>query len=274
MSDHPHGTVERPKPRETRNSTLVAPVPETVASLASGIAAVSRAVAAIRQDDPPSLGRLGPAHRHQAVLALQPTVGNAHVQRVLLRHSPIGAQSLPPVIQRGPNDDEAKALETAKADAVAAGASVTALEKLKSQNRADVSLGKTSGGREVKAVYFKGAIDEVALVIAGVHGSELSGVEVAERFIRLLSAPNAMRPFFTVVIVPQLFPDNVEAKRVWEKGIVKAGKQLKLKEYQEARRLWEESGRQKLVWVDATHYGAALHLAEGLEQILEHFKAP
>lgn len=41
-----------------------------------------------------------------------------------------------------------------------------------------------------------------------------------------------------------------------------------------ARLLWEASGKQKIVWYDATHYGAALHIADGLEQILDHFKAP
>ncbi len=41
-----------------------------------------------------------------------------------------------------------------------------------------------------------------------------------------------------------------------------------------ARMLWEESGKQKIVWYDATHYTAALHIADGLEQILRHFQAP
>jgi dienelactone hydrolase len=41
-----------------------------------------------------------------------------------------------------------------------------------------------------------------------------------------------------------------------------------------ARMLWEASGKQKIVWYDSTHYGAALHLADGLEQILAHFTSP
>jgi hypothetical protein len=153
------------------------------------------------------------------------------------------ATGVTPGIQRGPKEDKAKAIEAAKADAVAAGASVAALEKLKAQDRADVSLGKTAGGREVNAVYFKGAIDEVALVIAGVHGSELSGVEIAQRLIKLLGAPNAVRPFFTVVIVPELFPDNVDAKRKWEASVVKAGTKLKLDAYQRARDKAKDPGR-------------------------------
>lgn len=41
-----------------------------------------------------------------------------------------------------------------------------------------------------------------------------------------------------------------------------------------ARMLWEASGRQAIRWYDAGHYSAALHLADALEKILEHFKAP
>ncbi len=41
-----------------------------------------------------------------------------------------------------------------------------------------------------------------------------------------------------------------------------------------ARLLWEASGKQKIVWYDATHYSAVLHVADGLEQILAHFQAP
>jgi hypothetical protein len=36
--------------------------------------------------------------------------------------------------------------------------------------------------------------------------------------------------------------------------------------------LWEASGKQKIVWYDCTHYGAALHIADAMEHIVEHFK--
>jgi hypothetical protein len=39
-----------------------------------------------------------------------------------------------------------------------------------------------------------------------------------------------------------------------------------------AKQLWEQSGKQKIVWYDATHFGAALHVADALEQVTEHFK--
>jgi len=41
-----------------------------------------------------------------------------------------------------------------------------------------------------------------------------------------------------------------------------------------AEMLWEASGKQKIVWFDAGHYTAAFHIADGLEHMLNHFKAP
>lgn len=41
-----------------------------------------------------------------------------------------------------------------------------------------------------------------------------------------------------------------------------------------ARMLWEASGKQKIVWYDATHYSAVLHLADALEHILTHLTTP
>lgn len=38
-----------------------------------------------------------------------------------------------------------------------------------------------------------------------------------------------------------------------------------------ARALWEASGKQKIVWYDATHYSAALHVADAIEHVLGHF---
>jgi predicted esterase len=40
-----------------------------------------------------------------------------------------------------------------------------------------------------------------------------------------------------------------------------------------AEALWNASGRQQIVWYDSTHYGAAVYLAAGLKQVVDHFKA-
>lgn len=70
--------------------------------------------------------------------------------------------------------------------------------------------GGPAGGRfPIRAYYFQGRTSERALVIGGVHGSEQSGVEVANLLVeRLLAGPP---PHFTTVVVPVLFPANLAA---------------------------------------------------------------
>jgi Domain of unknown function (DUF4157) len=79
-------------------------------------------------------------------------------------------------------------------------------------------LGKTTGAlgpqpagkpvpRPIQAFFFKGSTDRRALVIAGVHGTERQGMEVAQRLISDLKTAT-QPPAFTTIIVPSLFPDN------------------------------------------------------------------
>lgn len=79
-------------------------------------------------------------------------------------------------------------------------------------------LGRTAGwagpsgtgsnkSRSIPVRYFAGQTDRRALVIAGVHGTEVQGVEVAERLIADLSS-GATPPVMSAVIVPDLFPDD------------------------------------------------------------------
>lgn len=79
-------------------------------------------------------------------------------------------------------------------------------------------LGKTTGAlgpkvggkpvaRSIKATFIRGSTDRRALVIAGVHGTERQGIEVAERLTNDLRAAQKP-PGFSTIIVPSLFPDN------------------------------------------------------------------
>ncbi|MDP4263363.1 MAG: M14 family zinc carboxypeptidase [Bacteroidota bacterium] len=68
------------------------------------------------------------------------------------------------------------------------------------------SLGSSQQGRKIGAFYFPGTSKQRALVIAGVHGSELSSVEVAWQLIRQLMQDDP--PYYSVIIIPSLFPDN------------------------------------------------------------------
>ncbi|MGH2561233.1 MAG: hypothetical protein ACRDJH_19360, partial [Thermomicrobiales bacterium] len=68
------------------------------------------------------------------------------------------------------------------------------------------ALATSAGGRPINAYFFPGRTDERALVISGIHGSELSGIQVVEQLLeRLRTGP---RPHYTVIVVPRLFPDN------------------------------------------------------------------
>ncbi len=102
------------------------------------------------------------------------------------------------------------------------------------------SIGTTAEKRAITAHFFPGTSDQKALVIGGVHGSELSGIAVAEELIKRLSAPGARQPFFSVVIVPSLFPDNVARRRKWEKTLTGP---MTPKAYAEARDKADDPGR-------------------------------
>lgn len=59
---------------------------------------------------------------------------------------------------------------------------------------------------------------DIALIVAGVHGSELSGVEVAHwirvKLERRMSQDNGKwKPYYTTVIVPEIYPKSVELGR-------------------------------------------------------------
>lgn len=80
---------------------------------------------------------------------------------------------------------------------------------LKSKTAAKAVLGFTSQGRALEAWYFPGTGDKNALVIGGMHGSELSSVEIAESLIGELK--KGVKPYYNVIIIPVLFPDNAAA---------------------------------------------------------------
>ena len=78
----------------------------------------------------------------------------------------------------------------------------------KQQKPAKLLLGKTNGGRDVEAWFFPGLSDRRALVIGGMHGSELSSTEMAHALIRELIRE---QPYYSVMVIPSLFPDNAAA---------------------------------------------------------------
>lgn len=88
--------------------------------------------------------------------------------------------------------------------------SVATMEQLISSNTAARTvLGFTRQGRALEAYFFPGISGKKALVIGGVHGSELSSTEVARMVLRNLT--NGYRPYYSVIVIPVLFPDNAAA---------------------------------------------------------------
>jgi hypothetical protein len=66
-------------------------------------------------------------------------------------------------------------------------------------------LGTSAKKLPIKTFYFPGTTARRALVIAGVHGTERQGMQVAEL---LMNDLKASPPAFSVILVPSLFPDN------------------------------------------------------------------
>jgi len=66
------------------------------------------------------------------------------------------------------------------------------------------------GKGPVEAFFFPGSSDRRAMVIGGVHGTEGSGVEVVNDLLDNLRKPDAPTPFYSVIVVPVLFPENLK----------------------------------------------------------------
>ena len=72
-------------------------------------------------------------------------------------------------------------------------------------------IGYSKKQKPVELYFFPGTSNLRALIVGGVHGSELSSVELANTIIRQLSTGE--KPFYSVLIIPSLFPDNADAAR-------------------------------------------------------------
>ena len=72
-------------------------------------------------------------------------------------------------------------------------------------------LGRSQQGRNIEAYFFPGTSNKRALVIGGMHGSELSSIEVAKQLLQTLKTGDSI--FYNVIIIPSLFPDNAEAAK-------------------------------------------------------------
>jgi hypothetical protein len=72
-------------------------------------------------------------------------------------------------------------------------------------------LGQSKQMRTIEAWFFPGTSEKRALVIGGVHGTELSSTEVARTLIQKLL--QGAEHYYNVIIIPCLFPDNAAAAK-------------------------------------------------------------
>src|SRR4051794_37223227 len=96
---------------------------------------------------------------------------------------------------------------SANTNSVLSNSSLIIKSILQSTSPVKAVLAYTRQLRPLDIHYFPGTSNENALVIGGVHGSELSSVSVAKQLIELLSNSEA-KPYYNVIIIPSLFPDN------------------------------------------------------------------
>jgi dienelactone hydrolase len=62
---------------------------------------------------------------------------------------------------------------------------------------------------------------------------------------------------------------NLEGRKV----LIVAAKNDEIVPPRMAETLWRETGKQRIVWLNAGHYSAAIYLAQGLKSVVDHFRA-
>jgi hypothetical protein len=74
-----------------------------------------------------------------------------------------------------------------------------------------------TGRTPVRAFFFPGRTARRAMIVGGIHGKEGAGVQIVELLLDILRTPGPdgkpRMPAFGVIVVPELFPENVAARR-------------------------------------------------------------
>ncbi len=85
------------------------------------------------------------------------------------------------------------------------------------QKAVQLTLGYSRQNRPIAAYYIPGKTDKRALIIGGVHGSELASIEVVKKVVEDLRS--GVEPYYSVVVIPCLFPDNAATAAAQKKEI-------------------------------------------------------
>lgn len=78
----------------------------------------------------------------------------------------------------------------------------------------------------VPSYYFPGETKRHALIVSGIHGSEAGAAEVAQLLLARLQRPGAPKPYFSVILIPVLFPENLASGARSSPGQIDPNRQM------------------------------------------------
>ncbi len=90
-------------------------------------------------------------------------------------------------------------------------------------------------------------------------------------FVALFEAMGGTKELATQLIAP-VDPLTLAGNLKGRKLLIVAAKNDEIVPPRMAENLWNASGRQRIIWLNAGHYSAVLYLVSGLSQVVEHFK--
>ncbi|HKP81935.1 MAG TPA: succinylglutamate desuccinylase/aspartoacylase family protein [Pyrinomonadaceae bacterium] len=173
--------------------------------------------------------RATPTAAPNRALEIQQLVGNRAFGQLVQTKLKISPAPVSPVVQRSPISDDIQKVWNATPTIEALLGRLGQADVQGAQKDADIDakittllagraddlwlaqrirqgrLNEAPRRRPIEAHFIQGKTSRRALVIAGVHGSERQGIDVARM---LLSDLSKTQPLYTVILVPSLFPDN------------------------------------------------------------------
>jgi cephalosporin-C deacetylase-like acetyl esterase len=114
--------------------------------------------------------------------------------------------------------------------------------------------------------------DKVAVLLGG--GGFVDGYyrhPQAAPFVRVFESLGGTRELAAQFIAP-VDPITLAGNLKDRKLLIVAAKNDEIVPPRMAENLWNLSGRQRIIWLNAGHYSAILYLVSGLSQVVEHFK--
>jgi dipeptidyl aminopeptidase/acylaminoacyl peptidase len=93
----------------------------------------------------------------------------------------------------------------------------------------------------------------------------------AARYVKVfetLGGTKAKAAAFIAPIDPITLAGNLKSRKL----LIVAAKNDEIVPPRMAENLWNATGRQRIIWLDAGHYSAILYLVSGLGEVVDHFR--